>query len=172
MDYPLPKKWGGPQGGPPGPRGLPLAPLPRNSSNPLKTRSIRPLSTTRLARRRNPHHSRIGGHNRHRQIRVHTHSLIIRTAASPPRFAALIPLWRRRFRLRFPASPPNISTKKMLETPAFRQRGLINAFDQPGKVLVCPYQLAATIREAILPVTKIPSPPPLPSARRLGAAKQ
>ncbi len=78
---------------------------------------------------------------------------------------------------------------EILETPAFRQRGLINAFDQPGKVLICSYQLAAskafelrnvnwdlivideahrlrnvykksskiaaTIREAILPATKI-----------------
>ncbi len=33
---------------------------------------------------------------------------------------------------------------EILETPAFRQRGLINAFDQPGKVMICSYQLAAS----------------------------
>ncbi len=32
---------------------------------------------------------------------------------------------------------------EILETAAFRQRGLINAFDQPGKVMICSYQLAS-----------------------------
>jgi SNF2 family DNA or RNA helicase len=32
---------------------------------------------------------------------------------------------------------------EILESAAFRQRGLMNAFDQPGKVMICSYQLAA-----------------------------
>jgi adenine-specific DNA-methyltransferase len=32
---------------------------------------------------------------------------------------------------------------EILESAAFRQRGLINAFDQPGKVMICSYQLAS-----------------------------
>ncbi len=32
---------------------------------------------------------------------------------------------------------------EILESPAFRQRGKLNAFDQPGKVIICSYQLAA-----------------------------
>jgi hypothetical protein len=32
---------------------------------------------------------------------------------------------------------------EILESPAFRRRGLINAFDQPGKVIICSYQLAS-----------------------------
>jgi len=32
---------------------------------------------------------------------------------------------------------------EILESAAFRQRGLINAFDQPGKAIICSYQLAS-----------------------------
>ncbi|MDQ2842170.1 MAG: DEAD/DEAH box helicase, partial [Acidobacteriota bacterium] len=32
---------------------------------------------------------------------------------------------------------------EILESAAFRQRGVLNAFDQPGKVMICSYQLAA-----------------------------
>jgi hypothetical protein len=51
---------------------------------------------------------------------------------------------------------------EILESAAFRRRGIINAFDQPGTVKICSFQLAArndyelrAIRDATLPYQKI-----------------